>query len=114
MYQYTEDREVLVGQPKEYPTALVEGLRALFASAGCVESAYLVQMYDPRSGEPPHNLVGVLMKPGSMKAFSDFAPEMARATDHVRKEGEFFDIVDMSTETEMGKFIASKNKAFYP
>jgi hypothetical protein len=51
---------VLLGQPAEYPTALADALRALFARYPGVEAAFLAQLHDPESGLPPHPIVGVV------------------------------------------------------
>jgi len=114
MWEMSEDREVLVGQPKQYPPELVTRLRIPFESGGCVESAYPVQFYDPNSGEPPHNLIGVFMKPRAAKAFRDFVPEMGAVINQVSKSGEFVDIVDLSTVGELANHMTSSTKPFYP
>jgi hypothetical protein len=50
---------VLIGQPKEYPTALVEGLKVLFATKPDVIGAYLVQIAFEGQDEAAHPLIGV-------------------------------------------------------
>jgi len=51
---------VLLGQPAEYPTELVDALRALFAKHRAVEAAFLAQIHDPKSDLPPHPIIGVV------------------------------------------------------
>ena len=54
-----ENRQVLVGQPANYPQALVDALRSLFSRYPQVERAYLAQMHDPAASASPFLIVGV-------------------------------------------------------
>ncbi|HEX8229675.1 MAG TPA: enhanced serine sensitivity protein SseB C-terminal domain-containing protein [Chloroflexia bacterium] len=54
-----EDRQVLIGQPANYPQPLVDALKSLFSRHPEVERAYLAQMHDPAAGASPFLLVGV-------------------------------------------------------
>ncbi len=54
-----EDRQVLVGQPTNYPHALVDALKSLFARRPEVERAYLAQVHDPAASDRPLLTVGV-------------------------------------------------------
>jgi hypothetical protein len=51
--------EVLLGQPSQYPRALVDALVRLFEGQPSVEAAYLAQIHDPSSGLPPHPVIGI-------------------------------------------------------
>lgn len=53
------DTQVLMGQPANYPHALVEALGRFFRGRGDVEAAYLVHFYNPETDEAPHSLVGL-------------------------------------------------------
>lgn len=52
-------RQVLLGQPAEYPHELVETLKRYLASQPQAQAAYLAQIGDPASGLPPHLIIGV-------------------------------------------------------
>ena len=67
--------QVLIGQPKNYPTALVQGLKAAFAARPNVQTAWLALMHDPSTDDRPHLLVGI-------EATGDFA-EVARSAGSV-------------------------------
>lgn len=54
-----EDRQVLLGQPKEYPQALVDGLKSLYATLPGVRAAYLALLSDPSRTPEQSLLVGV-------------------------------------------------------
>jgi len=58
--------QVLIGQPKNYPTALVQGLKAAFAARANVQTAWLALMHAPSTNDRPHLLVGI-------EATGDFA-----------------------------------------
>lgn len=51
---------VLLGQPSEYPQALVDALRTFFTQRPSVEAAYLGQIHDPASALPPHAIIGIV------------------------------------------------------
>jgi hypothetical protein len=52
-------RQVLLGQPAEYPHELVEVLKRHLASQPQVEAAYLAWIHDPASDVPPHLIFGI-------------------------------------------------------
>lgn len=54
-----EARQILLGQPSEPPTALIEALTAFFAQRKEVKAAYLAMMHDPATDKSPHLLVGI-------------------------------------------------------
>jgi hypothetical protein len=112
MWTMPKGRRGWVGQPED-TTELVRRLRTLFSSGGCVERAYLVLLFDPESGEPPHNLIGILMKAGSTKAFDDFHQEMGAVIKQDPGFGEIVDILDMSTGSDLATAVANY-KPFYP
>jgi len=51
--------QVLLGQPENYPTAMADSLRILFAKHPNVEAAYLALMHAPSLHAEPHLVVGI-------------------------------------------------------
>lgn len=51
--------EVLLGQPANYPDAMVASLTTLFANHPNVKAAYLAQMFDRTRDEKPHLVIGI-------------------------------------------------------
>jgi hypothetical protein len=51
--------EVLIGQPSNYPTELVEALKRLFAGRKDVKRAWLAHFCNPSRDEKPHTLVAL-------------------------------------------------------
>lgn len=68
------EQEIMMGQPKEYPTELVEALKTLFADFDAVDAAYLAHVFVPESGEAPHNCIGLkLRNPDALQIILQFA-----------------------------------------
>ena len=53
------DRQVFLGQPAEYPHALVDALKEFMINRAEISVAYVAQFHDPASGNAPHLLVAV-------------------------------------------------------
>ncbi|HEX8219738.1 MAG TPA: enhanced serine sensitivity protein SseB C-terminal domain-containing protein [Chloroflexia bacterium] len=66
-----ENRQVLIGQPANYPQALVDALKSLFSRHPEVERAYLAQMHDPAAGASPFLIVGVQAQGDMGQVMSD-------------------------------------------
>jgi hypothetical protein len=54
-----KDTQVLLGQPSNYPTAMVTSLTTLLAKHSNVKAAYLALMHNPSMDEKPHLIVGI-------------------------------------------------------
>ncbi|GAB3437480.1 enhanced serine sensitivity protein SseB C-terminal domain-containing protein [Massilia solisilvae] len=54
-----EPRKVLLGQPAEYPAAMVTALAKLMARHASVKGAYLCLMHDPSASDKPALVVGL-------------------------------------------------------
>jgi hypothetical protein len=63
----TEDTQVLIGMPKEYPTKLVNALSKYFQGRPEVKKAYVALIQMPNSDEPAHLLL-------SIEVDGDFGP----------------------------------------
>lgn len=57
--QVQEPRKVLLGQPADYPAAMVAALSKLLAKHPTVKGAYLCIMHDPSAGNKPALVVGL-------------------------------------------------------
>lgn len=54
-----KDTQVLVGEPKNYPTQMVASLKTLLATRSNARAAYLLQMHDAANDDKPHLVVGI-------------------------------------------------------
>ena len=57
----TKNTDVLIGQPANYPTEIVNSLTKLFEDRPAVKAAYLGWIHDPSSPQPPHLIIGLDM-----------------------------------------------------
>ena len=53
------DTQVLLGQPSQYPSKMVNSLTQLFAKHRNVKRAFLALMHEPSSGQDPHLVIGI-------------------------------------------------------
>lgn len=58
-YVAKQDTQVLIGQPKNYPTELVDALTRLFKGKKEVKRAWVAHFFNPQEDEKPHTLVGI-------------------------------------------------------
>jgi len=58
-YVAQKDTQVLIGQPANYPTELVEALKRLFAARKDVKRAWLAHFCNPERDEKAHTLVAL-------------------------------------------------------
>jgi hypothetical protein len=54
-----EETQVLLGQPANYPSKMVDALTAFLAKRSNVKAAYLALMHDPSQDDKPRLLVGI-------------------------------------------------------
>ncbi|HXB58038.1 MAG TPA: enhanced serine sensitivity protein SseB C-terminal domain-containing protein [Candidatus Acidoferrales bacterium] len=57
-----KERKVLLGQPSEYPQALVDALKRHLGTQPQVEAAYLAQIADSASGATPHLMFAISLQ----------------------------------------------------
>jgi len=90
-----KETKILLGQPANYPSAMVSALAVLLAKHSSVKAAYLCLMHDPSSSEKPSLVVGfegdsdlteAMKEAGSVAA--DTAPKGELVDFAVLKKGE--------------------------
>ena len=67
-----EETKVLLGQPENYPTQMIDSLTQLLAKHSNVKKAYLALMHDTSIDENPHLIVGIEAEGDIEKVISDF------------------------------------------
>lgn len=101
---------VLLGQPAEYPSAMVSSLAALLAKHPQVKSAYLCLMHNSESQEPPALLVGIEGE-GDLGAAMNEAGSVAADTS---PEGVPVDIARIERGKEgLSAYFFTSGKPFY-
>jgi hypothetical protein len=104
------DTQVLLGQPSDYPTAMVASLATLLAKHSNVKAAYLALMHDPSADEKPHLIVGI-------EAEGDFETVIREAGtvagDTAPKEEPVDLIRVIRGESGLGRYFIEEVKPFY-
>lgn len=96
-HQIAPDTQVLLGQPAEFPTALVESLSTYAAKQPLIQAVYLAQMQLPDSPEPPRLLLGFEVE-GEDTAFLQEIGAVIQH--HLDATHQFVDIVLVSPESQ--------------
>ena len=101
--------QVLLGQPVDYPTAMVEALSRLFARHAGVKAAYVCLMHDAESQEKPHLVVGIQCDTGFEAALREAGVVAADTA----AQGEPVDIVRVEkTDSGLSDYFLT-TKPFY-
>ena len=103
------DTQVLLGQPANYPHALVEALGRLFQRRGDVEAAYLVHFYNPETDEAPHSLVGLEVSGD----WSEIAGEAGMVAERVEVPDPPVDFVQIGRSGSFDDYFHRECKPFF-
>ncbi len=106
-----EERQVLLGQPANYPAALVEALASLFATLPAVKAAYLAYMDDPQDPVGPHLVFGLEVAGNDPAAYIQAAGQAGRVVQEVLPD----EIVDFTPMDGSGltDYFRREVKPFY-
>ena len=77
-----KETQILLGQPEEYPSAMVDALTTLFSQRKPVRRAFLALMHDQAADEKPNLLVGLEVdaEPAEIEALINEAGSVASET----------------------------------
>ncbi|MEO7176024.1 MAG: enhanced serine sensitivity protein SseB C-terminal domain-containing protein [Saprospiraceae bacterium] len=104
-----EETQVLMGQPANYPTVMVNSLCTLYAGKPNVNAAYLAWIDNPASGTSPHLIIG-------LDATGDFV-SLSQETGFVAREvlgkDEIIDIIQVDDKGGISDYFINSTKAFY-
>ena len=96
-HQIAPETQVLLGQPAEFPTALVESLSTYAAGQPLIRAIYLAQMQLPDSQEPPRLLLGFDVEGEDTAFLQEIGPVIQH---HLDATHQFVDIVLVSPDSE--------------
>ncbi|MFN9717937.1 MAG: enhanced serine sensitivity protein SseB C-terminal domain-containing protein [Planctomycetota bacterium] len=109
-YTAKQDTKVLIGQPAEYPTALVKALSRLFVKHRDIKAGYLAHFFNPERDERPHTLIGIDAT-GDWDSIVGDAGMVAKET---LPENEIVDFVRVSADdTGVSQYMLHGTKPFY-
>ena len=77
-----KETQILLGQPEEYPSAMVDALTTLFSQRKPVRRAFLALMHDRAADEKPNLLIGLEVdaEPAEIEALINEAGSVASET----------------------------------
>jgi hypothetical protein len=102
--------EVLLGQPANYPKAMVASLTTLLAKHSNVKAAYLAQIYNRSHDEKPHLIVGI----EADGDFENLIREAGTVAADTAPAGEPVDLMRITRgESGIGQYFLEKVKPFY-
>jgi len=105
-----DDTRVLLGQPAEYPNAMVASLTTLLAGHSNVKTAYLALMHNPSENEKPHLIVGI----EADGDFENVIREAGTVAADSAPKGEPVDLMRVVRgESGMAKYFLKEVKPFY-
>lgn len=108
-YVAEKDTKILIGQPKNYPQALVDTLSRLFKNVRDVKSAYLAHYHNPEEGDPPHTLIGISAA-GNWEEIVAQAGMVARDVDVPDPPVDF---IHIETNESLSEYFLKGCKPFY-
>jgi len=102
--------EVLLGQPANYPHAMVASLTALLANHPNVKAAYLAQMFDRTRDEKPHLIIGIEVD----RDVENTIREVGVVASDTAPDREPVDLIRVdSGDSGIGKYFLKEVKPFY-
>lgn len=102
--------QVLLGQPKTYPSKMVDSLTTLLAKRSNAKAAFLTLMHDPSHDEKPHLVIGILAD-GDIEKLIREAGAVAGDT---APDGELVDLVRVVPGEEgLSEYFLREVKPFY-
>ncbi len=105
-----KDTQILLGQPSNYPTAMVASLTTLLAKHSNVKAAYLALMHDVSMDEKPHLIVGIEAEGD----FENVIREAGTVAADTAPNGEPVDLIRLIRgEPGVGQYFLEEVKPFY-
>lgn len=105
-----KDTQVLLGQPSEYPTQMINSLKQLLAKHRNVKRAFLALMHDASTDQKPHLIVGIEAD-GDIELIMREAGNVAGDT---APDGEPVDLYRVSQgETGLSDYFLKQTVPFY-
>ena len=105
-----KETQVLLGQPANYPSKMVESLTAFFSIRNNVKAAYLAMMHDSLEDEKPRLIVGIEVDGDHVQTIK----EAGVVAGDTNLNGEPVDLIRVDpNEQGLGKYFKRDVKPFY-
>jgi hypothetical protein len=86
--------KIRLGQPAEFPTEMVQSIKAYCSKRDEIELAYIAMMHRPETKEPPHLLVALKLNNNEEQILG----EISQAVRPHIKDGDFVDFMPLSID----------------
>ena len=104
-----ENIDVLIGEPANFPKALVESLKKHFAKDKRIKRAWIAQLLDPRVDVKTHTLLAIEVTTD----FEYISEEIGQATQGIEIPEPPLDIYQVSGKGEFDDYFLQETKPFY-
>ncbi len=104
-------KQILLGQPKEYPHHITKPLQELFARIPQVKAAYLAHVHIPEMNQPPHSMIGIVVT-GDSKPVMDQVGEVLNQCTSPNEIVDLAVLPESATDT-VGSYMQKQTKPFY-
>lgn len=98
---------ILIGSPKVKPELLIERLIKFFTNVSSVKVAYMAQIFNPATKEPPHLSIGLIIDEDLMNIAHDIDNIVKKTVER----NEFIEVIDIGKNNMESAY--SKLKPFY-
>ena len=108
-----KETQILLGQPEEYPSAMVDALTTLFSQRKPVRRAFLALMHDRAADEKPNLLIGLEVdaEPAEIEALINEAGSVASETAPNDEPVDFCPVSEK--ERGISHYLISHTQPFY-
>jgi hypothetical protein len=109
LFEVEKDTEILIGQPANFPTELVDILVRVFKRLKQVRRAYLAHYHNPERDEKPHTLVAIEVA----GAWDPVVAEAGIATKHLQIPDPPVDFMQIMGRRGVEDYFLHQCKPFY-
>ena len=107
--EITENTDVILGQPSNYPTEFIKALSKLFKKEGKVKSAYLATIKMEKSNEKPHLIIAIDTD-GDISSIFGKAGALAEQIIGIDK---ITDFIKIEQQNGISDYFINQTKPFY-
>ena len=100
--------QILLGQPAEYPTKLVEALKQAFSQRPTVRAAYLAHCLIPSQGTAPHTAVGL-----DADDYDSLVVELGPVVTSALAENQILDFISVRDGGAIAEYMLKETTPFH-
>lgn len=108
-YTVKKQVEVMLGQPKNFPTELVDALGRFFKKKKQVKRAWIAHIFNPDDGQKPHTLIAI----EASENFDEVSAEAGIVISSVRIPDPPVDVMPIAGKGGLEDYFLKQTKPFY-